>query len=168
MAGAAQWCMDQPAPAVDTWQAGLNAEYTDAAGLGVRLPLLLFAASILKSEVSLRKEAEATLREKATDLRAGYWPGVLTRFVLGRVSAEEALGSISLSETLGREHVLWWLRFYGHLLELDSGILTKAEFAALMRILTDTSQPSFSDLDYFLTVLWTEEFFIARHSARSD
>jgi hypothetical protein len=47
MAGVAEWCMGECAAAVGDWRAGLNARFADAAGLGIRLPLLLFTASVL-------------------------------------------------------------------------------------------------------------------------
>jgi hypothetical protein len=90
-----------------------------------------------------------------------------TRFVLGQASSEDTLGTINEREIFGKKHGLWWIRFYGHLLDFDSGILTSAEFAELMRTLADTSQPLFSDQDYFLTVLWSEEFLIARQLGKN-
>jgi tetratricopeptide (TPR) repeat protein len=166
MAGAAQWCMGQYSGAVDGWNRGLKAEYADAAGLGIQLPLLLFLASRLDPEVFPKKKAEGMLVEKAKDLRAGHWPGSLARFVLGQSSSEDALDSIPEGGSFGKKLGLWWIQFYGHLLELDAGILTSVEFAQLMKGLTDTSQPLFSDQDDFLSVLWSEEFFIARHIAQ--
>jgi hypothetical protein len=43
LAGVAKWCLGDFKEAVRQWNSGLNARFSDTAGLGVRLPLLLYA-----------------------------------------------------------------------------------------------------------------------------
>jgi hypothetical protein len=66
MAGTAKWRANEHGAAIEDWHAGLRAhQYADAGGLGVKIPLLLFVASILDPPVFPRKQAEEVLRKKA-------------------------------------------------------------------------------------------------------
>jgi tetratricopeptide (TPR) repeat protein len=47
MSGVSHWCLGESNAAVADWLTGLKAQYSETAGLGIRLPLLLFSASIL-------------------------------------------------------------------------------------------------------------------------
>jgi tetratricopeptide (TPR) repeat protein len=167
MAGAAQWCIGEYPAAVDFWREGLNTEYVDAAGLGASLPLLLFVASILVPDVFPRTRAEGILVEKAKDQRAARWPGTLLRFVLDPNSPQDTLALVSTSKEFEKKHRDWVIRFYRHILKFDEGSLTPMQLKEVMQSLADTSQPSCSDDDYFLSLMWNEEFFIARHIAQS-
>ena len=88
MAGVAKWCMDEVSQAVAQWQAGTEAAYADAAG-GVTLPLLLFAASVLRAEVDAWSMAERLLAKRAAEPRAENWPGPLAKYVLHQIREEE-------------------------------------------------------------------------------
>jgi hypothetical protein len=164
--GIAKWCMGECSAAVDDWRTGMNAQYTDAAGLGVRLPLLLFVASILYPEVFPRKKAEQILAQKTEDARADHWPGTLAKFVLGLESAEGATEPRSVMKESDKKHREWLIRFYGHLLHFGTGNLTSTQLAELMRTATDALQQPFSDQDTFLSLMWSGEFFIARHQTQ--
>jgi hypothetical protein len=167
MAGVSRWCLGESTDAVSDWQAGLNVEYADTAGLGICLPLLLFVASALEPGVFQRRQAEEILQEKVRDERANLWPGTVASFVLGRVGEEDSTGLPFPNKEFDRKHREWVIRFYRHLLELCRGELTVAHFSGLMFAATDTTQPEFSDQNLFLALLWSEEFFIARHLAHS-
>jgi len=89
------------------------------------------------------------------------------RFILDPKSSQDTLALVSTSKEFEKKHRDWVIRFYGHILKFDEGSLTPMRFKEVMQSLTDTAQPSFSDHDYFLSLMWNEEFFIARHIAQS-
>jgi tetratricopeptide (TPR) repeat protein len=163
MAGVAHWCLGESTAAVLDWHDGLKAQYADASGLGIRLPLLLFVASVLEPGTFQRGDAEKILLEKAKDKRAEQWPGTVAKFVLGQATDENSLALTPLIKEFDRKHREWVIRFYRHLLEFRIGDLTSVQFSEVMRAATDTSQPEFFDPNYFLSLMWSEEFFIARH-----
>jgi hypothetical protein len=167
MAGVSRWCLGEFTAAVVDWRTGLQAHYADTSGLGIRLPLLLLVASILAPEVIARGVAEEILEDKVTDDRAGHWPGTVAKFVLGRAGPQESLALTSSTQEFDRKHREWVIQFYRHLLEFGRGELTPAQFSRAMRTATDTSRPEFSDQNYFLALMWSEEFFVARQQARS-
>jgi tetratricopeptide (TPR) repeat protein len=90
-AGVAKWCLNEPEIAIQQWQLGLRATYTEGAG-GVSSALLLFAASILRPEVIARKTAEQFLTKKVQSKSpfAKNWPSHLGKFMLSLID-EEAL-----------------------------------------------------------------------------
>jgi hypothetical protein len=160
MAGAAKWCLNEPDAAVKEWVSGLSAEYADGAG-GVALPLLLFAASILRPKVFSTTDAVRLLEEKARDPRIEFWPGPLAEFVLGRTDETMALSECVGFNTAGSRTYVWQLRFYIGVLELRRG--KDANFKYAMASAADISGPQWSDENVFTRRLWREEFFIARH-----
>jgi len=181
MAGTAKWCVDEHAAAVEYWHSGLKAQYADAGGLGVKIPLLLFVASVLNPQVFPGKKAEEILMKKIEDPRAERWPGSLTKFVLGRDSNIESImgfkpwpiTDLEEAERKRREEAdkqsrKWEMQFYGHILEFYNGVLTRKQLSEFMRVATDTSQSEFSNEHYFLNLMWSEEFFIARHETQKS
>jgi hypothetical protein len=178
MAGVAKWCAGDPTAATSYWHDGLTAPYGDAAGLAVGIPLLLFVAAILKPQVFRREKAEEILRKKSNDSRAASWPGSLTRFVLGLESDVERImdfrawpiSALDEDERKRREEAdrktrEWLIGFYKKLLEFSQGNINQAEFREFMRQATDTSKPDYSNERYFLSLMWNEEFFLARYEA---
>jgi hypothetical protein len=71
LAGVARWCLDDPIAASESWKLGLGAQYIDMAG-GIRSPLLLWVASILRPDGVLRREAVQILGEKVEDPNLHY------------------------------------------------------------------------------------------------
>jgi len=167
MAGVAQWCLNTPHEAVRQWHEGLQCGYADAAG-GAQLPLLLFFASIVEPEIFPRTEAERLLAERADDPRAHYWPGPLTAFILRRISEEE-LRAQCYDERYDDETTLrhWMTDFYCGVLALADG--NREQFQHAMQ---KTGAMSWEDFDasedLFLSKLWSEEFFLARHEASKE
>jgi hypothetical protein len=158
MAGAAKWCLNDPAEAVSQWLSGLDVQYADAAG-GIQNPLLLFTASILRPEIYSRKEAEGLLRERVADRRAENWPGPLAMYLLDASYLPE------LERIIGGDaeapHLRWTLVFYQGILARVRG--DGSQFVQSMRETADISRCP--DEDEFLSRMWREEFFIARHEA---
>jgi len=164
MAGAAAWCADDPSKAVRYWQDGLKSQFADA-GVAISLPLLLFVASILRPSVFPRKEAEQILKKQLENPRAESWPGALAEFVLGQIDQ----GSLEQSCIGKRErttlHRRWQAQFFEDVFEFARGNLGREVFRELLRRAADTSQPEWAEEGNFLTLLWSAEFFIARHEA---
>lgn len=179
MAGTAKWCVDEHAAAVEYWRSGLNAGYADPAGVGI--PLLLFTASVLQPAVFPGKKAEEILMKKAESSCADRWPGSLSRFVLGMDSDIKSIMGVrpwpisaleeaerkrrEQADKLSRE---WLVQFYGRIIEFYNGLLTMKQLREFMCGAADTSLPEFGNEHYFLSLMWSEEFFIARHEARKS
>ena len=163
MAGAAKWCMNEPDAAVDEWLAGLNCAYADSAG-GVRCPLLLLTASVVRPNVFARAEAERLLTVRADDRRISKWPGAVAEFVIGRIDdgalRERCIGR-NESDTLTRN---WFADFHRGVLALHRG-----ETSAYRDYMSRTAITSDDDFDvnnrHFLSKLWHAVFFIARHES---
>jgi lipoprotein NlpI len=166
MCGAAKWCMDEPDKAVSQWRAGLNAQYADAGGAGVRLPLLLYFGSVVNSSVFSRTEAEGLLAEKASDPRAQNWLGPLAGFVTGRIDENELQKRCTGGNEADTRSGLWLADFYAGVVEMGRGNV--AGFKEAMRKILDTTVGQTSDEKFFLSCLWQPEFFLARHELQSD
>jgi hypothetical protein len=162
MAGAAKWCMEAPDAATKYWLSGIDAPYA-VGGSVVRLPLLLFAASILRPGIFPRQEAESIMRQKVKDPRAKNWPGPLAKFVLSLI--DESSLSESGKENEALPHRMWLAIFYKRLLDLSREKLNLAEFRSMMREMVETSRVEWSKEAHFFYLMRCEEFFIARHEA---
>lgn len=164
MAGTASWCGGDPNKAVKYWHEGLGSQFADA-GVAISLPLLLFVASILEAKVLSREEAEQILKKQLEDPRAEDWPGPLAEFVLGRID-EETLAERCIYK---KEHTTlrrrWRAQFYEDVVGFDRGDLDSQIFRELMRRASDTSLPEWAEERKFLALLWSPEFYIARHEA---
>jgi hypothetical protein len=164
MAGTAKWCVDEYDVAVRCWDAGLSARFADAAG-GVHLPLLLFVGAVLKPAVFSRKKAKEILSAKIKDPRAKNWPGPLAPLVLDLID-ENALTEVLVES--GKRDLSYrkrLVKFYKGVLDLQRGTLPQSGFKKLMAKTADTSQEDCSDQKDLLHLLWSEEFFIARHES---
>jgi hypothetical protein len=162
MGGVAKWCIGDSVEAVKLWRAGdLDAHFADAGGLGITLPLLLFVASILQPEVFSRADACNILNAKIKDPRVKNWPGPLARFVLDP-DDEYTLPGVHDRDT---QHRKWLKHFYEAILEFNRKNSSLRGFRERMMALADTSQPEWSEEKSFLSLLWSEEFFIARHES---
>lgn len=162
MAGAAKWCIDDHEAAVGYWCAGLNAPYA-VGGVGLHLPLLLFLASILRPGIDPEDDAAKVMLKKIEDPRVRYWPGPLARFVLGLGNEGTLSGLCTGSNELDTLHRKWLVEFYGAAIERAQGKMTGVELKRRMQSMADTSRPQWSPEESFLSLLWGEEFFIARH-----
>lgn len=166
MAGVAKWCVDDLVGAVEQWHTGLAAQYADVAG-GVHLPLLLWVAGTLKARIFPRAEAERLLSDKVRGPRSKSWPGPIASFTLGLID-EATMAAVCVErerEVLDRE---WLTQFYRGLIAFNRGKLSPTELKEVMRRTADASRPEWSDEQNFLTLPWSEEFFIARHEAGLD
>ena len=169
MAGVARWCLDEPNVAVEQWHTGLGAQYADTAGAGIHLPLLLYVASVLKPEVFFREKAEQILATKVEDPRVNSWPGPLAQLVLGMVNdttlAEHCIGNTGRNQRGFLPHRKRLVEFYKAITEFSRGKMDLSGLKEVMRRTADTTQAEWTNENAFLSLLWSEEFFIARHEA---
>jgi len=159
MAGVAKWCLGETQQAVSQWRAGLRAKYARASGLGVRMPLLLFFASVVKQPSFKKEMAESLLMEKVKDRRIKNWPGPIALLVLRQINEDEFQSLCrgdSEEDTLVRQ---WLAEFYRCLIQFEESKLPVLR--ASMRKLADTNQPK----NILLNRIWNEEYFLARHEA---
>jgi hypothetical protein len=161
MAGVAKWCLGDAVAAVGCWNAGLTCRYADAAG-GARLPLLLFCASVLTPNVVSESETRRLLAKHADDQRARNWPGPLLDLALRRITPDELMGKCI---GVDRDDKDWrrWLAQYCAALSRA----TLRDAASSDDAVRHTGSASWDEFDsrrrLFLTRLWSEEFYIARH-----
>lgn len=91
-AGVVRWLEKSYVEACNIWRAGLDCDYRDAAG-GIEVPLLLYFAGIRYPEISDLGEVTRLLDDRLNSWRAMHWPAPLGRFVLNRISEQEADGT---------------------------------------------------------------------------
>jgi len=163
MAGAAKWCLGEYIEAVKQWIVGLDSNYADTAGLGLRLPLLLFFASVVKPETYCKTLAEELLKEKSKDRRITRWPGPIVRWLSDQIGEIELHAHCKVDDESDSRDRQWLAEFYQSTVHYDKG--KHSEFVETMRKLTDTSRSEWKDETFFLARMWSEEFFLARHAA---
>lgn len=167
MRGVAEWCNNEPDKAIGCWQAGLDAQYADGAG-GIDIPLLLFVASVLQPEAFAKKRAEAILTKRVQDPRVKNWPGPIAKFALGLIDQpilRQMCTGINDLNTLNQH---WQASFYEAVLDFERGKLKPLQFKQAMKTVADTSVAERVEQRAFLSLLWSEEFFIARYVAQAD
>ena len=162
MSGAAKWCSGDKSAAVAEWAAGLESQFADPAG-GVRLPLLLFLASVQDNALFSRHKVEEILRRRAKMPVARKWPGPLAQFVLHEID-ESSLRTYCAGfgdlDTVLRH---WIADFYVGVLDLAEN--AKADFALSCKNIVRAAVEKSADDNAFLGFIWNEEFFIARNEA---
>ena len=165
MAGTTKWCLDQPSEAVRQWTVGLDSQFTDAAG-GVQLPLLLLYASIISSKLYSTEDAKILLNSKLGGSRSPKWPGPLAKYVLGQINNEVAIGLCSEAHQGKSKLCHWIVNFYSGALDLSEGRTELFQEKMQSTIEAPLKEPF--DNRFFLSCLWREEFFLARHQLSSD
>ena len=161
MAGVAKWCLDQRDDAVQDWKTGLGCDYADVGRF--HIPLLLFFASQVAPNVFNKDDALELLSERADQEGISCWPLPLAEFVLGRID-ESSLRAQCFDERYEDETMLhhWMSDFYLGVIERAKGNIARCHH--LMQKVAAMSWESFDDCErLFLSKLWSEEFFLARH-----
>jgi tetratricopeptide (TPR) repeat protein len=164
MAGAAKWCLGQTDEAINQWRAGLGADYADAAG-GIRLPMLLFSASIVKPSIISKEEAAPMLEKKTHDPRVSNWPGPLGQFILGQIDQSTLSGSLVGVHERDTTMRRWLADFYFGIAELEHG--NERGFKRAMRQTVESALDESKPERFFTGCLWHEEFFLARNEISS-
>jgi hypothetical protein len=161
MAGVAKWCLGERHEAIAEWVPGLKADYGSAGG--VKIPLLLFFASVISPELYNGKTVKELMLEKAKDVRIKAWPGPIVRWILGQVNGGEFLMLCQGRDKCDLRDNLWQAEFYRSLMRFERSKISN--FRESMNKLTDLQQPEWQDQDAFLSRIWKEEYFLARHEA---
>jgi hypothetical protein len=157
MAGTSNWCLNDFSGAVRLWERGLRADFQDTAGLGVKLPLLLFICSVLQPHYFDRDKATSMLADRSKDSRISTWPGPVALWLVNPRLPNDYLTSLKTDEPL--PHRDWLARFYSLIRKSNAdGRTARKDFLHL----TANIRLTFPDEDSFLSILWYEEFFIAR------
>lgn len=164
MAGVAMWCLGRPSEAVAEWRAGLKANYSRSGGLNIRIPLLLYFASVVKPEVFEHTSARELMLKKTGDRRMKNWPGPMARWLLGQITEEDFQSQCNGTDAANVLDHQWLASFYRSALRSEPS--KTSEFKESMWRLTDMSGPEWLDQDYFLSRVWSEEFFLARYEAK--
>jgi tetratricopeptide (TPR) repeat protein len=163
MAGVAKWCLGERREAIAEWISGLKAEYAGAAGLGVEMPLLLFFASVVSPELYDNAAARTLMLEKTKNVRIKTWPGPILQWILGQINGGEFLRHCQGRHKRDLRYNLWKAQFYRSLMQFERSKIS--DFRESMHKLTDMQQPEWQDEDEFLSRIWVEEYFLARHEA---
>jgi hypothetical protein len=160
-AGTAKWCAGHRECAIQHWELGLGAGYTDASG-GITIPLhLYFAAAACPTLLCITDMGSLIRRSVQANVGAGY-PRLLGRVALGELSVADALREAKESDPNGiREHP-WKIAYWEGVHQLASGneqgFLKEVAFVANLDWETFDRCPA-----SFIRRLWSSEFFLARH-----
>jgi tetratricopeptide (TPR) repeat protein len=160
-AGVARWCLGNYADAVSKWNQGLKAKYARAGGLGVKMPLLLFFASVIHPNLYDNAAAIQLIREKATDTRIHCWPGPIAQWILEQITEGELLNCCQGRHERDLRDNLWKFQFYKSLIKF--GECGPTVFKEAMHKWSDSSQLEWQNEHFLLRRIWCEEFFLARY-----
>lgn len=163
MAGVAKWCLGEYDAAIANWQVGLDAKFSDTAGLGVKLPLLLFFAAGIKPSLYPQNSAETLLLAKSADERSEEWPGPVACWLVGRMAEGEFEKLWKGFDDVDTRDRVWLAEFYAAVKRYQSEDASR--FKECMRSLSDTSSADWSNETFFLARMWSEEYFLARYEA---
>ncbi|MGV3608200.1 MAG: hypothetical protein ACO1RA_17470 [Planctomycetaceae bacterium] len=92
--GMAHWFSGRVEVALVSWQEARRAKYTDAAG-GVGPEMLWYYAGLRCNNPKMQNEAIKKLQKMVKRREALNWPGSGAQFLLGEVSGEQLIGSLS-------------------------------------------------------------------------
>ena len=152
-AGVAKWCLNEPEITIQQWQLGLRATCTEGAG-GVSSALLLFAASILRPEVTTRKDAEQFLTTKVQSKSpfAKNWPNHLGKFMLGVIDGEALREACIGVRELDTDSRNWETRFYEDILAFADGDILQNKLRERMRKRGTISHPETAERQRVLSI----------------
>jgi hypothetical protein len=132
----------------------------------MKLPLLLYMASVFEPRSYSRAAAETLLGIKAKDRRVKAWPVPIALWLLEQITqAELRKRCEDHNEVETRVHH-WLADFYFGVHLCAAG--EQQQFKDAMHKVSDTSRPEWSEEDLFLARIWSEEFFIARRTANGS
>lgn len=92
--GMAHWFSGRVEAALVCWQEARRAQYTDAAG-GVGPEVLWYYAGLRCNNPKMQNEALKKLQKKVKRREILNWPGSGAQFLLGQISTEQLIGSLS-------------------------------------------------------------------------
>lgn len=145
--GVAHWLTNNRDQAVESWQRGLDTKYTDAAG-GIRVPLLLYYASVRISDEKLRKDSAKRLGKLSKGKSTCNWPGPLGSFLLD-VCTESSLFATVTKNPVLRERQLCQAHFYVGV--KCSGADETDRYRENMRLACSRDPVSYLEAEYYLS-----------------
>jgi tetratricopeptide (TPR) repeat protein len=177
LAGVAKWCLGDSETAATIWTAGLGAIRRRDDDRGFRLPLLMFAAAIVRpEEFPLKLKAWTTLLPKLQHLQPKAWPSVLADITTG-IGGQPQVPELS-PKSLGEEtrQRKWLADFYRAVAKFHlvyepppfNPDLKARELKYAMQQLSDTTQTDCVDTSAFQSLISHEEFFLARFLASAQ
>lgn len=158
MQGTASWCLGDPRNAVEAWRDGLECEFSDPGG-PITLPLLIYSASILQPRVCTQANAIKDLERRV--IRSNAWPWPIVEFVAGKINERELMSAGKKDGGLEAQCNCNRAEFYVGIWDFEQGDVKAC--AAHMQNIADISRPEWSSETFFFGVIWSAEFFIARH-----
>ena len=176
MAGVAKWCLKSPESATAAWTAGLGTLGARADKAGLRLSLLMFAASIAQpGDIHHKYKAWAALLPKLDRLVPDVWPNQLVEYAIG-IRGQEQLPETLAGSSGGEMHDRQWLcDFYKavgefHLIgdprQFDP-VQKADQLKERMQHLVDTTRSELVEITAFKSLIAHEEFYVARFLARA-
>jgi hypothetical protein len=136
MAGVAKWCLREPEVAVSEWSAGLKAKYTRD-GHGIRMPLLLFFASVVQPGILQKSAVERFLTAKAKAWRIKTWPGPIVQWALSQITENDIRKHCEAAGQAETRECFWLAEFYKAVISRSCD--ENFTFANSMRDLVDLS-----------------------------
>jgi hypothetical protein len=161
MAGVAKWCLGERREAIAEWVLGLKAVYVNAGG--VKMPLLLYFASVVSPELYDNAAARKLMLEKTKEVLIQIWPGPILQLILGQITGGELLRHAQGRHERDLRDNLWKAEFYRSLMRFKRSKISI--FRESMYKMTDLQQPEWRDEDTFLSRIWGVEYFLARYEA---
>lgn len=156
MFGVAFWCLDMPGDAVKVWESGLAANYTDADR--IHLPLLLHAAAVIRPGIFSIERSEQLLENRIAASRYKRWPVPAAQFLIRQIDATAMMAACIDNRDSVTKFNRWNAAFYEGV-----GALQENDCRRFRAAMGATASPQWKeDSDFFLSCVWTEEYFIAR------
>lgn len=95
-------------------------------------------------------------------MRIRTWPGPIVQLIVGEIDEEAVENECRARDDQQTRERELLAEFYKTLIEIAPGTTA---FKDSMRKLSDVSQPEWRDENAFVSRIWNEEYFLARHEA---
>lgn len=152
--GVALWMAGRQQEAVETWTLGVESslagkvKYTDKAG-GVTVGNLLFFAGVRLGNKDAIALATRLLRKRLKGKASSPWPGPVSQFLLGEITADAMVAAVSSVAKL-REREMCQAKFYAGVLALSAG--QNAAYLEAMREAAKFGSVSKLEAEYYLAL----------------
>lgn len=160
MSGIAKWCLNDYDSAFSEWQDGTNCSFTDPGGT-LSIPLLVFAAATIRPRNYSATSAKKTLSEKAANTNSEMWPRPLADFALQRINEFQLCQLCQGADEAETDYHRTLSDFYVGIKKFGERDMTG--YRSKMLSVADTSLSKWSDEQCFFSIIWSGEYFIARH-----
>lgn len=124
LGGIAIWLQGNHDAAITLWEAAIKeATYFDEAG-GLNILLILYFSSVMKNDENGKREIKKRIKKKVKNYNLGVWSKPLGLYVLGVITDEELVTSVTNVAVL-RERQLCWLFFIQAIVAFENGRIEK-------------------------------------------